>query len=105
MVFIHGGGDFIEFNLASGEMLQVDTGCIVAFEDTVQYDIQFVGGIKTAIFGGEGLFLATLTGPGRAIVQSMTLSKLRRELAPSATGGGEERSAFGSITGMFSSDD
>jgi uncharacterized protein (TIGR00266 family) len=105
VVFIHGGGDFIEFNLAPGEMLQVDTGCIVAFEDTVQYDIQFVGGIKTAIFGGEGLFLATLTGPGRAIVQSMTLSKLRRELAPSATGGGDERSALGAITGMFGSDD
>lgn len=104
VVFIHGGGDFIEFSLAPGEMLQIDTGCIVAFEDTVQYDIQFVGGIKTAIFGGEGLFLATLTGPGRAIVQSMTLSKLRRELAPSS-GGGDERSAFGAITGIFGSDD
>jgi len=82
LLFIHGGGDFIEFNLQAGEAINVDTGCIVAFDDSVTYDIQFVGGIKTAIFGGEGLFLATLTGPGRAIIQSMTLEKLRRELAP-----------------------
>lgn len=104
-VFIHGGGDFIEFDLKAGEVLQVDTGCIVAFDESVSYDIQFVGGIKKAIFGGEGLFLATLQGPGRAIVQSMTLEKLRRELAPSATGGGDERSGLGAITGMFNSDD
>ncbi len=103
-VFIHGGGDFIEFDLKPGEVLQVDTGCIVAFDESVSYDIQFVGGIKTAIFGGEGLFLATLQGPGRAIVQSMTLDKMRRELAPSATGGGDERSGLGAITGMFNSD-
>ena len=85
-VFIHGGGDFIEFNLQPGESLQVDTGCIVGFDESVNYDIQFVGGIKTAIFGGEGLFLATLTGPGRVIVQSMTLEKMRRELAPARAG-------------------
>lgn len=105
IVFIHGGGDFIEFDLKPGEMLQVDTGCIVAFDESVSYDIQFVGGIKTAIFGGEGLFLATLTGPGRAIVQSMTLEKMRRELAPSVSGGGDERSGLGAITGLFKSDD
>ena len=105
IVFIHGGGDFIEFDLKAGEMLQVDTGCIVAFDESVQYDIQFVGGIKTAIFGGEGLFLATLTGPGRCIVQSMTLEKMRRELAPSVTGGGDERSPLGALGGIFSSED
>ena len=105
IVFIHGGGDFIEFQLAPGEQLQVDTGCIVAFEEAVQYDIQFVGGIKTAIFGGEGLFLATLTGPGRVIIQSMTLDRMRRELGPSATGGGDERSGLSAITGLFNSDD
>ena len=103
-VFIHGGGDFIEFTLKAGETLQVDTGCIVAFDETVEYDIQFVGGIKTAIFGGEGLFLATLTGPGRVIVQSMTLEKLRRELAPGHSGG-DERSPLGSLSGIFSSED
>jgi uncharacterized protein (TIGR00266 family) len=104
MVFIHGGGDFVEFDLKSGEILHIDTGCIVAFDESVNYDIQFVGGIKTAIFGGEGLFLATMTGPGRVIVQSMTLSKLRRELAP-ARSGGDEHSPLGALGGIFSSDD
>ncbi len=104
-VFIHGGGDFIEFQLGAGEMLQVDTGCIVAFDETVNYDIQFVGGIKTAIFGGEGLFLATLTGPGRVIIQSMTLEKMRRELVPFQNKGGDERHGLGAISGFFSNDD
>jgi len=103
-VFIHGGGDFIEFSLGPGEMLQVDTGCVVGFDEGVDYDIQFAGGIKTAIFGGEGLFLATLTGPGRVIVQSMTLDKLRRELAPGRSGG-DEKSPLGAIGGFFGSDD
>ncbi len=104
-VFIHGGGDFVEFTLAPGEVLQVDTGCIVAFEESVNYDIQFVGGIKTAIFGGEGLFLVTMTGPGRVIVQSMTLEKLRRELAPGGGKGGDERSPMGTFTNIFGSSD
>lgn len=82
----------------------MDTGCIVAFDESVSYDIQFVGGIKTAIFGGEGLFLATLTGPGRAIVQSMTLEKLRRELGTGKSGG-DERSPLGALGGVFSSED
>jgi len=103
-VFVHGGGDFVEFTLKPAEVLQVDTGCIVAFDEGVNYDIQLAGGIRTAIFGGEGLFLATLTGPGRVIVQSMTLQKMRRELAPARTGG-DERSGMGSISGLFSSDD
>jgi uncharacterized protein (TIGR00266 family) len=106
MAFIHAGGDFVEFNLRPGERLQVDTGCIVAFDASVQYDIEFVGGIKTAIFGGEGFFLATLTGPGKVIVQSMTLAKLRREIAPfGGASGGDERNPLGAITGIFSSDD
>ncbi len=103
-VFIHGGGDFIDFTLRPGESLQIDTGCIVAFDESVSYDIQFVGGIKKAIFGGEGLFLATVTGPGRVIVQSMTLEKMRRELAP-GTGGGDERSPLGTFTNIFGSED
>ncbi|MDP2998018.1 MAG: TIGR00266 family protein [Bryobacterales bacterium] len=103
-VFVHGGGDFVEFTLKPAEVLQVDTGCIVAFDEGVDYDIQLAGGIRTAIFGGEGLFLATLTGPGRVIVQSMTLQKLRRELAPGRSGG-DERSPMGSISGLFGSDD
>jgi uncharacterized protein (TIGR00266 family) len=103
-VFIHGGGDFVEFSLNMGEVLQVNTGCIVAFDESVAYDIEMVGGIKTAIFGGEGLFLATLTGPGRVIVQSMTLEKLRRELAP-ARSGGDEHSPLGSLGGILGSED
>jgi hypothetical protein len=81
----------------------VDTGCIVAFDESVTYDIQFVGGIKTAIFGGEGLFLATLTGPGHVVIQSMTLEKLRRELIPLRQGGGE-RGPLGSLGGVFGSE-
>jgi len=103
-VFIHAGGDFVEFTLAAGESLQIDTGCIVAFEETVDYDIQLAGGIRTALFGGEGLFLATLTGPGRVIVQSLTLQKMRRELAPYRTGG-DEHKGLDIISGIFSSDD
>lgn len=102
--FIHAGGDHLEFALASGESLQVDTGCIVAFEESVAYDIQFVGGIKRALFGGEGLFLATLTGPGKVIVQSMTLEKMRRQLAPMRTGG-DEHTGLGAITNILGSDD
>jgi len=103
-VFIHAGGDFIEFTLAAGESLQIDTGCIVAFDETVDYDIQLAGGIRTALFGGEGLFLATLTGPGRVIVQSLTLQKMRRELAPYRTGG-DEHKGLDLISGIFNSDD
>jgi uncharacterized protein (TIGR00266 family) len=104
IVFIHGGGDFIEFNLKPGEMLQVDTGCVVGFDTSVSYDVQLAGGIKSMIFGGEGLFLATLTGPGRAIVQSLTLDKLRRELMPTRSGG-DERHALGAISNLFGSSD
>ena len=103
-VFIHAGGDFIEFELAAGEVLQVDTGSIVAFDETVDYDIQLAGGVRTALFGGEGFFLATLRGPGRVIIQSMTLAKMRRELAPYAIGG-EESHGLGAIASIFNSND
>jgi uncharacterized protein (TIGR00266 family) len=75
-VFIHAGGNLVEFELLPGQSLRVDTGCIVGFEETVQYDIQFVGGFKNALFGGEGLFLATLTGPGKCILQTLPFSRL-----------------------------
>lgn len=105
LAFIHGGGDFVEFNLAPGETIQVDTGCIVAFDESVNYDIQLAGGIKTAIFGGEGLFLATLTGPGRAIIQSMTLEKMRRELgAGRSASGGDQGNPLGAIGSILSDD-
>jgi uncharacterized protein (TIGR00266 family) len=111
LVFVHAGGDHVDFTLAPGEMLQVQTGHLVAFEPSVNYDIQMVGSIRTAIFGGEGLFLTTLTGPGRVILQSMTLERLRHELAPGEhRHSGDERNplgalASGNLGSFFSTDD
>ncbi|MDK2809534.1 MAG: hypothetical protein PWR27_243 [Petroclostridium sp.] len=76
MAFIHAGGTIIKKELAPGEVLRVDTGCLVAFSPTVDYDIQFIGGFKNALFGGEGLFLARLTGPGTVYLQSLPFSRL-----------------------------
>ena len=109
-VFVHAGGDHVDFMLAPGEVLQVQTGHLVAFEPTVNYDVQLVGSIRTAIFGGEGLFLTTLTGPGRAILQSMTLERLRHELSPEDhRHSGDERNPLSAIAGgdfsFFRSDD
>ena len=84
--------------------LQVDTGCVVAFEESVAYDIQYTGSIKRSLFGGEGFFLATLTGPGKVIIQSMTLEKLRSQLVVRTTGG-DEHSGLGAITNLLGSDD
>lgn len=74
--FVHAGGTIVEKNLAAGETLRVDTGCLVAFDTSVDYDIQFVGGFTNALFGGEGLFLARLTGPGKVYLQSLPFSRL-----------------------------
>ncbi|NLW30633.1 MAG: TIGR00266 family protein, partial [Fibrobacter sp.] len=76
MAFIHAGGTIVEKNLEIGQSLRVDTGCLVAFQPSVNYDIQFVGGFKNALFGGEGLFLATLRGPGKVYLQSLPFSRL-----------------------------
>jgi len=76
LAFIHAGGTIYQRDLAPGETMRVDTGCIVAFQPSVDYDIQMVGGIKSALFGGEGLFFATLRGPGRIWLQSLPLSRL-----------------------------
>jgi len=81
-VFIHACGDFIEFNLQPEQTLKVDTGSVVGWDSTVSYDIERVKGIKTIFFGGEGLFLTTLKGPGNVILQSMTLSNLATALRP-----------------------
>ena len=74
--FVHAGGTIIKKELTRGESLRVDTGCLVAFSPSVDYDIQFVGGFKNAMFGGEGLFLARLTGPGMVYLQSVPFSRL-----------------------------
>ena len=76
MAFIHAGGTIIEKQLQHGENLRVDTGCLVAFEPTVDYDIKFIGGFRNALFGGEGLFLASLSGPGKVYLQSLPFSRL-----------------------------
>lgn len=95
-VFIHAGGAIAEKNLAAGEVLRVDTGCLAALQPSVDYDIQFIGGIKTALFGGEGLFLAKLTGPGRVWLQSLPLSRLAgRVFAAAPQAGGRQTGESG----------
>jgi uncharacterized protein (TIGR00266 family) len=94
--FVHAGGTIIERQLAPGERLRIDTGCLVAFAPTVQYDIQMVGGFKNMLFGGEGLFLATLTGPGLVYLQGLPFSRLAdRIVAASKHSVGEKRGAAG----------
>lgn len=80
MAFVHAGGTIIERNLAPRETLRVDTGCLVAFSKTVAYDVRFLGGFKNALFGGEGLYLAELTGPGCVYLQSLPFSRLADRL-------------------------
>ncbi len=97
--FVNAGGTLEERTLAPGETLRVDTGCIVAMQPSVDYDIQLAGGVKTVLFGGEGLFLATLRGPGRVWLQSLPFSRLASRIfaaAPQTGGGGREQ---GSILG------
>ncbi len=81
LAFVHSGGTIIQKNLVPGETLKVDTGCLVAFSPSVDYDIQFVGGFKNTLFGGEGLFFAKLTGPGIVYLQSLPLSRLADRLS------------------------
>lgn len=76
MAFVHAGGHVFERQLQPGELLRIDTGCLVAYTQTIDYDIQFVGGIKNTLFGGEGLFFATLRGPGKVWIQTLPISRL-----------------------------
>jgi uncharacterized protein (TIGR00266 family) len=103
--FIHAGGTLLERTLAPGETLRVDTGCVVAYEPGVSFDIQFVGKIKSAIFGGEGLFFATLRGPGKIWLQSLPFSRMAdRIIAAAPKAGGraqEEGSALGGLGRML----
>ncbi len=99
--FIHAGGAIVERTLAPGEVLRIDTGCLVALQPSVDFDIQFVGNIKSAIFGGEGLFFATLRGPGRVWLQSLPLSRLANRIVASAPNLGGRRREEGSILGAL----
>jgi uncharacterized protein (TIGR00266 family) len=106
--FIHAGGTLHERTLAPGELIRVDTGCIVAMQPSVNYEIQYVGKIKSALFGGEGLFFATLRGPGRIWLQSLPLSRLANRIISAVPrvgrGGREEGSLLGTIGGMLDGD-
>jgi uncharacterized protein (TIGR00266 family) len=97
--FVHAGGTLHPVDLAPGQTLRVDTGCLVALQPTVGYEIQYVGKIKTALFGGEGLFFANLTGPGRAWLQSLPLSRMADRIYKAAPAAGGARRGEGSILG------
>jgi uncharacterized protein (AIM24 family) len=99
LAFVHSGGTIVERQLAAGETLRVDTGCLVAFESQVTYDIRSVPGIKTAIFGGEGLFFAALTGPGKIWIQSLPFSRLAGRVLSALPRGVQGRKGEGSILG------
>ena len=99
--FVHAGGTLTERNLAPGEVLRVDTGCIVAFQPNVEYDIQYVGRIKSALFGGEGMFFATLRGPGRVWLQSLPFSRMADRIIAAAPRAGGRRREEGSILGVI----
>ncbi|ANM31855.1 hypothetical protein ABI59_23290 [Acidobacteria bacterium Mor1] len=99
MTFIHAGGTMREKTLAAGETLRIDTGCIVAFQPTVEYDVKFVGGIKSALFGGEGLFFATLRGPGKVWIQSLPFSRLADRVYAAAPQTGGKTQGEGSVLG------
>ncbi|HYE32191.1 MAG TPA: TIGR00266 family protein [Methylomirabilota bacterium] len=99
--FVHAGGTLMQRDLAPGELIRVDTGCIVGFQPSVDYDIQFVRSVKSALFGGEGLFFATLRGPGRVWLQSLPLSRLADRIYAAAPKAGGKARGEGSILGAL----
>ncbi|MBC3882371.1 TIGR00266 family protein [Undibacterium sp. LX40W] len=108
LAFVHAGGALKERVLQPGETLRVDTGCVVAFTSDVDFDIQFVGGVKTALFGGEGIFFTTLRGPGKVWLQSLPLGRMaNRIVGASKIGGGqgaEQGSVLGGLGNLFERD-
>src|SRR5438477_3535214 len=94
-VWLHGGGDFVDFDLAPGQVLLVDTGCMVMIEPTVKYEVKMQSGLKKAIGGGEGLFLVQMTGPGHVTLQTLPFSRTARRVLEAASGGRGERSGGG----------
>ena len=105
MAFMHAGGHVQQKELLQGEIIKIDTGCIVAFTQTVNYDIQFVGGIKNTLFGGEGVFFATLQGPGTVWIQSLPISRLASRILQYGRGTRkEEGSILGGLGNMIDGD-
>ena len=101
LVFLHASGTLMEMTLGAGEVLKVDTGCLVAFEPSVDYDIEMVPGVKTALFGGEGLFFVRLTGPGRVLLQTLPFSRLADRIIAAAPSTGGRRQGEGSVLGAL----
>ena len=101
LVFLNAGGNMLTFDLQPNERLRVDTGCLVAMDSTVAYDIEFVGGIKNALFGGEGLFFANLRGPGKVILQTLPFSRLADRLAAAAGNNQGEAKGVGGFGGVL----
>ena len=99
LVFVHAGGCVVERELSPNDVLNVDTGCVVAFQDSIDFNIEQVGGIKSSLFGGEGLFFATLRGPGKVWMQSLPFSRLAGRMLQAAPQGGGDRKGEGSILG------
>jgi uncharacterized protein (TIGR00266 family) len=99
MAFVHAGGTIIEKTLQPDESLKIDTGCLVAFTKEVHYDIKFVGGIKNTLFGGEGVFFAQISGPGKVWIQSLPFSRLADRVIASAPNYGGKQKGEGSVLG------
>jgi uncharacterized protein (TIGR00266 family) len=102
-VWLHGGGDFLDFDLAGGQRLIVDTGCMVMIEPTVRYEVKLQGGVAKSLFGGEGLFLVHMTGPGHVTLQTLPFSRTARRVLQAA-GGGRDESGVGGIFGSILGD-
>lgn len=99
LAFLHAGGTIIKKELTAGEVIKLDTGCLVAMTASVNYDVEFAGNIKSAIFGGEGLFLATVKGPGTVWLQSLPFSRLANRIYAASSRGGGEKKGEGSLLG------
>jgi uncharacterized protein (TIGR00266 family) len=101
MAFVHACGAIVERDLMPGETLRIDTGCLVAMTQGVNYDIQFIGGVKNTLFGGEGVFFATVSGPGKVWIQSLPFSRLAERVFAAAPGAGGQSKEEGSVLGML----
>ncbi|MBC5835567.1 TIGR00266 family protein [Flavobacterium sp. F372] len=107
MAFVHSGGTLAKKELASGEIMRIDTGCVVGYTQDIDFDIEMVGGVKNTIFGGEGMFYATLRGPGTVFIQSLPFSRLAGRIlanAPQNGGGKEEGSVLGGVGRLLNGD-
>jgi len=99
-VWLHGGGDFVDFDLEAGQKLVVDTGCMVSIDPTVRYEVKLQGGVAKSVFGGEGLFLVHMTGPGHVTLQTLPFSRTARRVLAAAGGGRDET---GGVSGLLGS--